>query len=137
MDLNAAAANSTQTEAPAQVPNDGTGIVQLDGYLEPFKDALKSRFSKAQQWIKAIDDTEGGLDKFSRVRPSNPPRLPLVHRSPPRRATSTSASPSGPMATSSTASGLPMHCELTSSATSTSGTAMPRPWPRTTLVSSK
>jgi hypothetical protein len=39
----------------------------MDGYLEPFKDALKSRFSKAQQWIKKIDETEGGLEKFSRV----------------------------------------------------------------------
>lgn len=45
-----------------------SGIIQLDGYLEPFRDALKSRFSKAQQWIKTIDETEGGLEKFSRVR---------------------------------------------------------------------
>ena len=43
------------------------GIVQLDPYLEPFKDALKSRYSKAQQWIKTIEETEGGLEKFSRV----------------------------------------------------------------------
>jgi 1,4-alpha-glucan branching enzyme len=44
------------------------GIVQLDGYLEPFKGALRSRFAKAQKWIKTIDETEGGLEKFSRVR---------------------------------------------------------------------
>lgn len=44
------------------------GIVQLDPYLEPFSDALRSRFSKAQKWIKTIDETEGGLEKFSRVR---------------------------------------------------------------------
>jgi 1,4-alpha-glucan branching enzyme len=43
------------------------GIVQLDGYLDPFKDALKSRFSKAQKWIKTIEETEGGLEKFSRA----------------------------------------------------------------------
>jgi hypothetical protein len=49
------------------------GIVQLDGYLEPFKDALKSRFSKAQKWIKTIDETEGGLEKFSRVSSSHVP----------------------------------------------------------------
>ncbi|KAH7411629.1 glycoside hydrolase superfamily [Phaeosphaeria sp. MPI-PUGE-AT-0046c] len=66
MDLNNAAANSTVSAAPGQVPNDGTGIVQLDGYLEPFTGALKSRFAKAQQWIKTIDETEGGLEKFSR-----------------------------------------------------------------------
>lgn len=53
------------------------GIIQLDGYLEPFKDSLKSRFSKAQKWIKTIDDTEGGLEKFSRVRcPPASPRPP-------------------------------------------------------------
>jgi 1,4-alpha-glucan branching enzyme len=39
----------------------------MDGYLEPFKAALQSRFAKAQQWIKTIDETEGGLEKFSRV----------------------------------------------------------------------
>jgi 1,4-alpha-glucan branching enzyme len=39
----------------------------MDGYLEPFKDALKSRFSKAQKWIQTIEETEGGLEKFSRA----------------------------------------------------------------------
>jgi 1,4-alpha-glucan branching enzyme len=43
------------------------GIVQLDGYLEPFKGALRSRFAKAQKWIQTIDETEGGLEKFSRA----------------------------------------------------------------------
>lgn len=45
---------------------DGTAIVQLDSYLEPFKPSLKSRFSKAQKWLKDINDHEGGLEKFSR-----------------------------------------------------------------------
>lgn len=43
-----------------------TGVIKLDPYLEPFRDALKHRFSKAQEWIKKIDATEGGLEKFSR-----------------------------------------------------------------------
>ena len=43
-----------------------SGVIQLDPWLEPFKDALKSRFSRAQKWIKTIDETEGGLDKFSK-----------------------------------------------------------------------
>ncbi len=43
------------------------GIVQLDPYLEPFSGALKSRYAKAQQWINTINDTEGGLEKFSRA----------------------------------------------------------------------
>ncbi|MCJ1354246.1 MAG: alpha-1,4-glucan branching enzyme [Icmadophila ericetorum] len=50
------------TDAPA----DGTGVIQLDPWLEPFKDALKKRYSHAQQWIKTINDHEGGLDKFSK-----------------------------------------------------------------------
>lgn len=44
-----------------------SGVVTLDPWLEPFKDSLRSRFAKAQSWIKTINDTEGGLEKFSRV----------------------------------------------------------------------
>ncbi len=40
--------------------------MQLDPWLSPFKDALRHRFSKAQKWIKTIDETEGGLEKFAR-----------------------------------------------------------------------
>lgn len=42
------------------------GVVELDPWLSPFKDALKSRFTKTQQWIKTLDETEGGLDNFSK-----------------------------------------------------------------------
>ena len=45
----------------------GKGVVRLDPYLEPFKDALKRRYAKAQSWIKVINEHEGGLEKFSRV----------------------------------------------------------------------
>ncbi|KAH6717602.1 alpha-glucan branching enzyme [Leptodontidium sp. MPI-SDFR-AT-0119] len=48
------------------IPNDGTGVVKMDPWLSPFKEELKKRYSKAQDWIKKIDETEGGLDKFSR-----------------------------------------------------------------------
>ncbi|KAF2861241.1 glycoside hydrolase family 13 protein [Piedraia hortae CBS 480.64] len=58
--------HGSDKEAPPKGANDGTGIVQLDPWLEPYKDALRRRFSKAQQWIKTIKETEGGLDKFSR-----------------------------------------------------------------------
>ncbi|KAK1057970.1 alpha-1,4-glucan branching enzyme [Friedmanniomyces endolithicus] len=65
--LNEAAQDSITAAPPSQgIPADGTGIVSLDPYLEPCKPALKSRFSKAQQWIKTIDETEGGLEQFSR-----------------------------------------------------------------------
>ncbi len=43
-----------------------SGVIQLDPSLSPFRDALRSRYSHAQKWIRTIDVTEGGLDKFSR-----------------------------------------------------------------------
>lgn len=70
---------------PDDIPNDGTGtcadlyfassqnltqcegVVKLDPWLEPFAGALKRRYSKAQAWVKTLNDTEGGLEKFSRV----------------------------------------------------------------------
>ncbi|KAI5854536.1 glycoside hydrolase superfamily [Durotheca rogersii] len=51
--------------APA-VPNDGTGVLKLDPWLSPFEGVLRRRYAKAQEWIKTIQDTEGGLEKFSR-----------------------------------------------------------------------
>lgn len=44
-----------------------TGVLKLDPWLSPFQDSLKRRYAKAQEWIKLINDTEGGLEKFSRV----------------------------------------------------------------------
>lgn len=82
--VNQASANSIfQQPADSKVPQDGTGthprgpcptliddspgVLQLDPWLEPFQDALKRRYSKAQQWIKDLQEHEGGLEKFSRV----------------------------------------------------------------------
>merc|ERR1712113_1112917 len=65
--LNEAAADSLTANPPSNdIPNDGTGVIALDPYLEPHKAALRSRFTKAQQWLKTIQDTEGWLEKFSR-----------------------------------------------------------------------
>ena len=47
--------------------SDGTGVIELDPWLSPFKDQLQHRFSTAQNWIKTLKETEGGLEKFSRV----------------------------------------------------------------------
>lgn len=73
------------TPGDSNVPADGTGgdqfmvmsqrstntpllgVIKLDPWLSPFKDALKSRFNHAQKWIKTINDTEGGFEKFSKV----------------------------------------------------------------------
>ncbi|CAM1509309.1 Fc.00g030480.m01.CDS01 [Cosmosporella sp. VM-42] len=52
--------------AAGDIPNDGTGVIQLDPWLSPFSDALKRRYSKTQDWIKTINDTENGLEEFSR-----------------------------------------------------------------------
>jgi 1,4-alpha-glucan branching enzyme len=52
--------------AAGDIPNDGTGVVKLDPWLEPFTDALKRRYSKTQSWINTINETEGSIDKFSK-----------------------------------------------------------------------
>jgi hypothetical protein len=41
--------------------------VKLDPWLSPFKESLKHRYNKVQGWIKTINETEGGMEKFSRV----------------------------------------------------------------------
>ncbi|KXS96573.1 hypothetical protein AC578_1954 [Pseudocercospora eumusae] len=64
--LNEKAPDSVMVGVNGNVKNDGTGIVQLDPWLEPYSAALRSRFSKTQNWIKTIDKHEGGLEKFSR-----------------------------------------------------------------------
>lgn len=43
------------------------GITELDPWLSPFKEAIKRRYVKTQEWTKKIDEMEGGMDKFSRV----------------------------------------------------------------------
>ncbi|RDW78823.1 1,4-alpha-glucan branching enzyme GLC3 [Aspergillus mulundensis] len=47
-------------------PSDGTGIIDLDPWLEPFREAIQRRFNYVDSWIKTIDEAEGGLDKFSK-----------------------------------------------------------------------
>jgi len=70
--LNERSENSVMGNGADGIPNDGTGVVKLDPWLAPFKESLKARYSNAQKWIKKIDETEGGLEKFSRV---GPPRM--------------------------------------------------------------
>ncbi|OIW27727.1 glycoside hydrolase [Coniochaeta ligniaria NRRL 30616] len=59
-------ANGGGQVADSDIPRDGTGVVKLDPWLSPFKDSLRRRFSKTQEWIKKLNETEGGLEKFSR-----------------------------------------------------------------------
>jgi hypothetical protein len=41
-------------------------IFVLDGYLRDHEPHLTARYRNFQGWIKKIDETEGGLEKFSR-----------------------------------------------------------------------
>ncbi|KAI9854758.1 MAG: alpha-1,4-glucan branching enzyme [Trichoglossum hirsutum] len=67
MALNQASDNSIMgIPGGDSIPSDGTGVVQLDPWLEPYKYTLRSRFDKAQEWLRKIDEVEGGLEKFSR-----------------------------------------------------------------------
>lgn len=73
----------SRVAAEGEMPTDGTGefdtvdttelttpgVVKLDPWLAPFKESLRHRYKKAQDWIATIDQTEGGLEKFSRVGP--------------------------------------------------------------------
>ncbi|KAL4950642.1 1,4-alpha-glucan-branching enzyme [Aspergillus filifer] len=51
---------------PPTAPSDGTGIIDLDPWLEPFRDAIKRRYNYVESWIKTVDEAEGGLEQFSR-----------------------------------------------------------------------
>ncbi|QPG93755.1 hypothetical protein C2857_002250 [Epichloe festucae Fl1] len=48
------------------LPQDGTGVVKLDPWLEPFSEPLRRRYAKANEWISTIEANEGGLEKFTR-----------------------------------------------------------------------
>ncbi|KAI9898119.1 hypothetical protein N3K66_006479 [Trichothecium roseum] len=64
------ASNSLDPNAPKDasndIPNDGTGVVRLDPWLEPFSETLRRRYSKAQDWIQKINATEGSVEAFSK-----------------------------------------------------------------------
>jgi 1,4-alpha-glucan branching enzyme len=48
------------------MPTDGTAIVKLDPWLEPFQGSIKHRFAQYKQLKEQIVKSEGGYDKFSR-----------------------------------------------------------------------
>ncbi|KAK7512586.1 alpha-glucan branching enzyme [Phyllosticta citriasiana] len=79
MEINNASDNSVVGDSAGSLPTDGTGIITLDPWLSPFKDGLRSRYKKTQEWIKTIGENEGGLANFSKgfdkfgfnVKPNN------------------------------------------------------------------
>ncbi|KAJ5456979.1 hypothetical protein N7530_012253 [Penicillium desertorum] len=56
----------SSTIESSNIPTDGTGVIQLDPWLEPHRDVLKHRYQVVEEWAKTINETEGGLDKFSK-----------------------------------------------------------------------
>lgn len=48
------------------MPTDGTAIVKLDPWLEPFKGAIKHRFEGYAKLKEQIQKSEGGYERFSR-----------------------------------------------------------------------
>lgn len=44
---------------------DGTKIISLDPWLEPFAGSLRSRYALYKKWADSIETSEGGLAKFS------------------------------------------------------------------------
>ncbi|KAL9940923.1 hypothetical protein V8E36_000411 [Tilletia maclaganii] len=59
------------TTAPAPVDyskaTDGTRVISLDPWLEPFAPALRERHSVYKKWVDAINQHEGGYDAFTRA----------------------------------------------------------------------
>ncbi len=46
--------------------NDGTGLIDIDPWLEPYADALRSRYQRYEHALKSIEQTEGSLADFAR-----------------------------------------------------------------------
>jgi 1,4-alpha-glucan branching enzyme len=44
---------------------DGTGVVAVDPWLEPYSDPLRRRFKAFQKWMDTLNQHEGGIGKFS------------------------------------------------------------------------
>ncbi|CAG8512397.1 7782_t:CDS:10 [Paraglomus brasilianum] len=58
------AASNKQTEKP--FPMDGTGLIAIDPWLEPYAEDLRQRYAQYQKWVKDIEEYENGYDKFTR-----------------------------------------------------------------------
>ncbi|KAJ2369476.1 hypothetical protein IW150_005145, partial [Coemansia sp. RSA 2607] len=60
-------ANSSYlTGSDPSISGDGTEVVKTDGYLEDHRDYFGQRFAHFKRWVRDIEVSEGGIDKFSR-----------------------------------------------------------------------
>ncbi|KAF9109560.1 alpha-1,4-glucan branching enzyme [Mortierella sp. AM989] len=55
----------TVVKSKANQKQDGTGVISLDPWLEPYSEGLKNRYAAYQDWKDKIDSA-GGYEKFTR-----------------------------------------------------------------------
>ncbi|KAI9285985.1 1,4-alpha-glucan-branching enzyme GBE1 [Umbelopsis sp. AD052] len=48
------------------MPEDGSGVVVLDPWLEPFKPALQARYKRFQSWVAKINESGKGYENFTK-----------------------------------------------------------------------
>ncbi|BEI85513.1 hypothetical protein CcaverHIS002_0509140 [Cutaneotrichosporon cavernicola] len=56
---------SQTNKATSTMPDDGTGVIQIDPWLEPYAPAIRNRYTEYKKALDFINQHEGGLDKFS------------------------------------------------------------------------
>ncbi|KAI7833863.1 glycoside hydrolase superfamily [Kickxella alabastrina] len=50
----------------SDISGDGTDVIKSDGYLEDHRAYFEKRFAHFKRWVRDIDASEGGIEKFSR-----------------------------------------------------------------------
>ncbi|KAJ1862653.1 alpha-1,4-glucan branching enzyme [Coemansia sp. RSA 989] len=61
-----AESNRCHAGSDPEISSDGTDVIKSDGYLEPHRQYFEQRFVHFKQWVREIEASEGGIDKFSR-----------------------------------------------------------------------
>ncbi|KAJ1857802.1 alpha-1,4-glucan branching enzyme [Coemansia sp. RSA 1822] len=59
--------SSYLTGSDPEISGDGTEVIKSDGYLEPHREYFGQRFAHFKRWVRDIELSEGGIDKFSRA----------------------------------------------------------------------
>ncbi|KAJ2318584.1 alpha-1,4-glucan branching enzyme, partial [Coemansia sp. RSA 2702] len=59
-------ASSYLTGSDPEISGDGTDVIKSDGYLEPHREYFGQRFAHFKRWVRDIELSEGGIEKFSR-----------------------------------------------------------------------
>ncbi|KAJ2354543.1 alpha-1,4-glucan branching enzyme, partial [Coemansia sp. RSA 2618] len=58
--------SSYLTGSDPEISGDGTDVIRSDGYLEPHREYFGQRFAHFKRWVRDIELSEGGMDKFTR-----------------------------------------------------------------------